>query len=127
MAWTELTPGAPTTSAEAIDMANEGIRGMLGGNVDDNAGRIGPVAEYIVRHHDVTIETNVGAAGAPVRRYVLRGAWEPVVVELTPEVVSASLVAALQSVTEARNGDMVKVEKVSAALRRAASRLGVAL
>lgn len=70
-------PGRVKSDELARNAARNAIRDMLDGAAGDGApaGRCGPVADHLTRHHDVTWERDVNSAGMAVRRYVMRGEW----------------------------------------------------
>ena len=74
-------PGAPRTDELARNVALHAIADPIlsaldgtGLTEDDDAARL--LARSAVDQHTVTWETDVNSAGVPVRRYVMRGAWE---------------------------------------------------
>lgn len=85
-------PGAPRTDELARNAARNALAEAIR-RVGYNFYGAGPegdpdvVAEHLTNDHTVTWETDVSSAGAPVRRYVLRGAWE---VDLNPPAAPAS-------------------------------------
>ena len=69
-------PGAPITDELARNAVRNTIADRLADAFDTGDIHAGIVADTIADEHTVTWETDINAAGVPVRRYVLRGEWE---------------------------------------------------
>lgn len=69
-------PGAPRTDELARNAALHAIADAIR-DLGFSFNAVAPlVAEHLTTNNTVTWETDVNSAGVPVRRYVLRGAWE---------------------------------------------------
>lgn len=75
------SPGAPKTDELARNAARNALIIPIGSITDgtgitEDSEVIGAIADTVTRNHTVTWERDVNANEVPVRRYVLRGAWE---------------------------------------------------
>lgn len=74
-------PGAPKADELARNAARNALIIPIGSITDgtgitEDSEVIGAIADTVTRNHTVTWERDVNANEVPVRRYVLRGAWE---------------------------------------------------
>ena len=72
-------PGAPRANELARNAAMHALADLhreYTGPLGDGSTDAERVAKSIADNHTVTWETDINSAGVPVRRYVLRGAWE---------------------------------------------------
>jgi hypothetical protein len=119
-------PREPESDETARRRARAAIRDMLG-NGDESAGRCGPVADHLARHHSVTWERDADSAGRAVRRYVLRGNWELDQPDRMANPVEAALRHVYERINQMVTTDQDAIADCLGAVRAEAHGWGVTL